>query len=480
MDVILINPSFNREKMGPFHKYVRAMAPMSLGFLASYLMAKGIKPVIYDEQIECLSEEKIKEIFGWRRRMIAGITCLTAGADRAYELAGWIKAANPEAKIIFGGVHATVLPEEVIIKGGADIVVRNEGEDTLCELVKYYSEGGDIRLIKGISFMDKGNLFHTPDRPPIRDLDDLPEFPYYLFEKNKDKYSFGNLLTSRGCPYECIFCSQRSISGKTYRYRSAEKVLSELDTLISIYGQKNIIFNDDNFVVNRRRVLEICRLIIERKYPKNVRFLAMARSDMVDPEMLRAMRKAGFKSIVFGLETGSERLMKLIKKRSTLEDNEKAVRMAREAGFVTIGAFILGFPTETREESLSTIRFAKKINLDLNRFNLLVPYPGTEVSRMIAKTSDKPLNNWQDFLTVGGIGKGRVPYVPEGRTDSEMRRLQIWANVSFYMRPRQLLIFARGGYGDQLSIPPVYTMRGIKAYTEIFVYLAKKMMGLKA
>src|SRR3989338_476922 len=320
MKVILINPSFDSSRMGPLHKYVPAMLPLSLGFIAGYLLARDIQPTIIDEQLEYLTPGRIKKLVGNKAPLLIGLSCLTAGSARAYELAGWIKMENPEAIIVYGGVHATVMPEEAFAKGAADVVVRNEGEDTFYELIRGYEFGGNLEDIKGITFLRNGKIVHNPPRPVIKDLNTLPTFPYHLFERDFKRYDFGNVLTSRGCPFECIFCSQRSISGRSYRYRSAENVIKELDLLIYKYGQRNIVFNDDNFVVNRKHVFEVCEMIIARKYPKGISFQAMARGDMVDIEMLKLMKRAGFKTISYGLETGSERLMKLIKKKLTTAD----------------------------------------------------------------------------------------------------------------------------------------------------------------
>lgn len=471
MEVILINPSFDRSTMGPFHEYVPKMLPLSIGFLAGYLLARDIVPNIVDEQLEYITHKEVEMLVSDKGRIIVGLSCLTAGAARAYELASWIKEANPEAILIYGGIHATVLPEEALKRGRADIVVRNEGEEAIYELIQYYRQGGKLENIKGISFACNGKFIHNPPRPLIEDLNSLPPFPYHLFEKDIKKYIFGDIMMSRGCPFECIFCSQRSISGRAYRFRSTGNIIKELDALVYKYGQKQIIFNDDNFVVNRNHVFELCDKIIARKYPDSLSFQVYARGDMVDLEMLRLMKRAGIGAIVYGLETGSERLMKIVKKRLTVADNKRAIELTHEAGILTNGSFILGLPTETKEESLQTIRFAKSIPLDLTRFNLLVPYPGTEVYELLKKSRQDINDDWSSFLTVSGFGTTSIPYIPEGRIENEMRRLQLWANLTFYLRPRQFIILMRKKFSNQLHLPSPLTLRGMQAYMKIAIYL---------
>ncbi|MDD5439401.1 MAG: radical SAM protein [Candidatus Omnitrophica bacterium] len=466
------------------NKYVPAMLPLSIGFLAGFLLSKKAPFSIIDEQIEYISKDRISRLTHNKGAIIIGLSCLTAGATRSYELAGWIKAANPDATVIYGGVHATVLPEEALRTGSGDIVVRHEGEETLWELARALGTGSSLDDIQGISFIRDGAVVHTPDRPLIGNLDELPPFPYHLFEKDIGRYDFGNLLTSRGCPFECIFCSQRSISGRFYRYRSADNILCELDTLIYRYHQKKIIFNDDNFVVNRGHVFSVCAKIIDRKYPKTVSFLAMARADMVDKELLTIMKKAGFVSIAYGLESGSDRLLKLVKKGLSTEDNKRAVRMTHEAGISTYASFILGLPTETKEESSMTIKFARDIPLDMTRFNLLVPYPGTPVHDLVKEKLGTGPAGWDNFITVSGFMKAGIPYIPDGRTENEMRRLQMIANLAFYARPARFMKLVREGFGSQLRLPPLFSLRGIRAYSELILYftlmLARSFMPVRS
>ena len=202
----------------------------------------------------------------------------------------------------------------------------------------------------------------------------------------------------------------------------------------------------------------------------------MARGDMVDIEMLKLMKRAGFKTISYGLETGSERLMKLIKKKLTTADSRKAIQLTQKAGISAIGSFIIGLPSETRTESFQTIKFAKSLPLDLTRFNLLVPYPGTAVYEMIMNSNHGIKGDWDNFLTVSGFGKDTIPYIPEGRTQKEMRQLQFWANLSFYLRPRQFVKFIRYGFPTQLFLPPLLSWEGVKARVEIALYLISALL----
>ena len=303
---------------------------------------------------------------------------MTLTAWGGYELAGMIRRMRPRVKIIMGGVHPTILPEEPLVKGLADIVVRNEGELTLLELIEKIYDDEPCDDVRGISFKKGAMVQHNQSRDLIDSLDMLPQFPYHMFEGDIRRYQFGNMLTSRGCPYECIFCSQRSISGKRYRARSPEKIVEELEVLVYKYKQEYVYFNDDNFIVNKTHCYKLCDLIDKKNFPASLKLGINARGDIMDMELLRRLRRARFYVINFGLETGSDRVMRLIKKGETVDDISRAVRLAKRAGFLTSGQFILGFPTETREESLMTVRLAFRLPLDFTRFNLLVPYPRSE------------------------------------------------------------------------------------------------------
>jgi len=483
--VLLINPVYNKKAtLGPFTKYITSQLPLSIGFLAGYILDKGIPVHVEDEQLAQLTDEYLESIIAKYSPRIVGMTVYTLTAPRAYELGRKIKSKWPDIKVVMGGVHVTLMPEEPLELGAADFVVRNEGEITFYELITHLNANQSVEGIDGLSFQKDGAVVRNPERALISNLDDLPMFPYHLFEKNIKEYQFGNMLTSRGCPYNCIFCSQKSISGQQYRSRSPKRVVEELDILANKYNQDFVFFNNDNFIVNENLCYEICDLIISRNYPKNFKIAINARGDAVTKKLLSRMREAHFMTIIFGLETGSERIMKLVKKGETVAEIEKGVRIAKKCGFIVSGQFILGFPTETRAESFQTIWHALRLPLDFTRFNLLVPYPGSEIFDM-AK-ADKKINlDWSNYASHSALTGKTIPYIPDGRTAKDLARLQWFGNMAFFFRPRQLFNINKIRYGTagQVILPDIYSFKGMAemigfAFKLVF-FMLKQQLTIK-
>lgn len=442
--MILINP--HGQKLKGFYRYLPISPHIGIGFLAAYLRKQGKAVKILDENVNSITEDLIDSYMqDLTVPYIFGISCVTAAVNRGYRLAKILKARYPDAKIIFGGMHPTVLPEEALNTGYVDIVVRGEGEEILSNLYDAIKTGRDYSSIKGISFKNNGRIAHNPNAPVISNLSSLPPFPYDLFRKISDKYTLGFVVSSRGCPYDCIFCSQRLISGRLYRYASSSRVIEEIDLLVNKYNQKSIVFVDDNFLVDKKRTKELCNLIIERKLHEKSSFHCQARGDSVDADILQHLKSANFKYIDFGLETASERLMKLINKCETVQDNINAVRLAKQFGFRVNATFIFGLPTETKADRLSAYKLAKKLDIDFARFNNATPYPGTRLFEIARQES--ALNtgkNWENLNACGSLvggyfNKSRLAFVPKGTDEKELKRDVFKANLFFYLRPKSII-----------------------------------------
>jgi anaerobic magnesium-protoporphyrin IX monomethyl ester cyclase len=246
-------------------------------------------------------------------------------------------------------------------------------------------------------------------------------------------------MSSRGCPFKCIFCSARQVSGFKYRAHSAERVVDEMEILHNKYQARQIIFLDDNFIISKKRVFEICERIQQKGLHKKLLWTAAGRADEVTEPLLKAMKDANCKMISFGIESGSPRLLELMKKGEKKEHIVKAVDMARKAGLKTRGTLILGFPTETRNESLETIQFAKDLGLDFAKFSLATPYPGTALYNIALERGLISGKDWSRFNSQAGYSTYDPVFIPEGRTGKEMKELQRYATKSFYLRPRQIM-----------------------------------------
>ena len=438
--MLLINPQRNREdQLGGFANYVPLNVPFSLGFLAGYMMKYGKKVTLIDEEVTPVTMNMIDEyVKGADGPPIFGITSLTANIYRGIEIASEIKARFKDGYIVFGGIHPTIMPDEVLRSGVADIIVRNEGETTMTALYDILKEGGDFRDVPGISYMADGEPKHNPQGELV-DMADVPVFPYHIFEPHRDRYDFGFLTTSRGCPYECIFCSQRSITGKSYRYSPIEIVVETIDKLVNYYGQKALVFSDDNFVVGKKRVKELCEAIVENGFHKKANFMCQVRGDSMNEEVLEHLKAANFIGLSFGIETASDRLMDLLKKAETVQDNVDGIMMAKKHGFKVSGTFILGLPTETREERAAAYKLARSLDLEYVRFNNATPYPGTELYEIAKKEGRlNPGKEWANLNACGTLTGGELKnlaYVPKTTTQEELMSSVFWYNVRYTLRP---------------------------------------------
>ncbi len=438
--MLLINPQRSREdQLGSFADYVPLNVPFSLGFLAGYMIKFGKKVHVIDEEVTPLTMEMLEEyVKGSEGPPIFGVTALTANFSHGLEIAGRIKERFKDGYVVFGGIHPTIMPDEVLKSGACDIVVRNEGEATMTVLYDILKSGGDYSHVPGISFMADGAPKHN-EQGELVEMADVPVFPYHLFEGHKDRYNFGFLTTSRGCPYECIFCSQRSITGKSYRYSPVEIVVETLDLLINHYGQKALIFSDDNFVVGKKRVRELCAAIVEHGFHKKASFMCQVRGDSMNEEVLKHLKAANFTGLSFGIETASDRLMGILKKAETVQDNVDGITLARKHGFKVTGTFILGLPTETREERLAAYKLARSLKLDYVRFNNATPYPGTELYEIARREGRLNLGkDWTNLNACGTLTGGEMKdlaYVPTTCTQEELMSSVFWHNVFYSVRP---------------------------------------------
>jgi len=461
IDILLISPS--NEKLGLFHSFVPKSVPLALGILASYIMKFDYKPEIIDEEVIKIDENLLKsKIELMAKPRIFGISVMTTNALKAYELAETIKKLDENAIIIMGGIHATVAPEEALKTNFIDFVIRAEGERSTLGLIQKIKAGDtDYTSIKNISFFDenKNIICNDLEEEPF-DVNELPLFPYQLFDKKK--YDLGFILSSRGCPFNCIFCSQRVITKGKYRPRSNELVIEELEYLINVENQKNITFFDDFFTGDKKRVFELCQMIREKGLHKKTSFGVQTRADSVNKELLEEMKKSGFDSLMFGFETSSNHLMKVINKRETVEDNINAIKLAKELGFSAEATFIFGFPEEKYEDRINALKIAKNTGLDRARFNNATPYPGTEFYN-IALSQKKLVqqNGWENFSSAGAVTASlfkpfTVPYCPDGTNPKDLVGEVFLANLLFYLNPNKLKALfniKKSGSGKWFELP---------------------------
>ena len=447
MKVLLVNPPYDIKKyMGGLEKIGWIFPPIGLLYIASYIRKNhsSLKVKIYDSQVE--AENFIKYVKEFNPDVV-GITCQSALVYSALKTARILKKINPNIRVIVGGVHATIRPQDMLKSKNVDIVVRGEGEETFLELCGKKP----LKKIMGISYKKNGKIMHTLDRPinpdindyPMPALDLVPIQKYRISPDLKTGERFGLILTSRGCPYNCIFCANKLLTKRTYRTRSKENIIQEIEFYLKEYNINQLMIIDDNFTVNKKRVIELCEEFIKRGYHKKFNWWAEARVDCLDEEILTIMKKSGCSIISLGLESGNQRLLDLIKKRISLPQVVKTVKMIHKVGIKSRASLILGLPTETRKESLKTIKFAYSLPLDQVRFSVATPFPGTELWDIAIKEGkiNPDKIDWRRLSLMGGYTKKGPLYYPNGRSSNELKWLQRRANIFFYLRPKIILGF---------------------------------------
>jgi radical SAM superfamily enzyme YgiQ (UPF0313 family) len=411
--------------------------PIGLGYLAAVLEKNDIDVSIVDLNF---SDKRILRRLNFSD--VVGISCMTKTFPSVLKVVKEINDIDSDIPIILGGHHPSVAADSCLFYPEIDFCVIGEGEYTLLDLVKILKSNGDVSKVKGIAFRNGGKVKYTEPRPLIQNLDELPFPAYHLFDLKNYSYNIigvGNakkipwisIVTSRGCPFHCIFCKR--IYGQTYRARSPENVLAEMEFLVSEYKIKEFLIVDDNFTLIRERAEKICDLIIERGLDVIFRFPNGIRADCVDFELLKKLKNAGMYKTAFGIESGSPRMLKIMKKNLDLNKIRKAVRMCRVLGIENIGFFVIGLPGETHESALQTIKFAKELPLDDASFYIATPYPGTEFFNWVVK---------RGYINPENLDWGKLDllnYTSVSRTDDltseEISELVKKASREFYFRP---------------------------------------------
>ncbi len=439
--MLFINPA--TEKFGGFlSRYVPVGIPVAIGCLSAYLEKHGIRCRVLDEEIVDITPSLLREaLAGFEKPYVVGIHCLTAHVGRGYQVARLIKSEYPDAIVVLGGLHPTALPDEPLHTGYVDYVVRGEGEQIMLELYRAIRGEGDPTGILGVSYLRDGQCFHNPEAPLIPDINSIPMFPYHLFKH--PKYDMGFMTTSRGCPYRCSYCSQRLMTGTTYRYKSAEKIVEELSILVDVYKQKQIAFYDDNFCLQRKRVHKLCDMLIETGLNRRVSLSVQTRADNLlehgGAELVRHMVEAGFTHVGFGLETGVQRLANLTRKDETVECHLEAASLCKKHGMSVSLFMIFGFPTETDEDRETGFRIVRNAGVLATKYNNIIPYPGTPLYNELKGSGRLYVApNWSNFnsvlsMTRSIFDKTPLPYVPETCSEFQLKRDIIRYNLKSYV-----------------------------------------------
>ena len=446
MNVLLINPCFNRYAGVKGHGGLSA--PLNLAYLASYIRDQRpkAKVTILDAEAYDLSHEETLEKVMTLKPDLLGITTTTPSFDVTSKLCSQIHEKLSALPIVLGGPHATGSPEECASTRGISAVVLGEGELTFLDIYDAVKDKRSLGNIPGICLRANGSVSFTDKRPLIKDLDVLPLpardlLPMHLYfsppTKSLSEDRAANIISSRGCPFHCTYCLSDMMWERKYRDRSPENVMDEIEHLINDYGVMEFNFNDDLFTANKKRLIKFCELLIERKL--NTKWICMSRADYIKPEILILMKKAGCGKIAMGLESGSEEVLKVMKKPIDLSRSIKAVREIKKAGIKVGVSFVIGHVGETAETIKETIHLAKECNPDTIAFFQASPYPGTEFYNMVKEAGYlRPGLKWADYAIVSNkISTVDLPGLPAEQIHKWVKK----AYRSFYLSPK--FVFSR-------------------------------------
>jgi len=440
MKVLLINPPIDNMITTNIPTYVDEergySPPLGIMYVASYAEKHTDHKIeILDMLAEEIRYNKLKNEIKKRKPDVVGITTTTFTLIDAMITAKIIKDVSKDIKIVLGGPHVNIYPEETINRPEVDFLVLGEGEIAFTELLQNIESYKALKKIKGIVFKHNGKTINTEERGLIENLDVLP-FPARHLTKI-DRYNsllakrapVTTMMTSRGCPYKCLFCDRPHL-GKRFRARSAKNVVDEMEECVN-RGIHEFLLYDDTSTIDRQRVIDICDLIIERGL--DVGWDIRARVNTVDMEMLRMLKRAGCERIHYGVESANPRILKILRKGITLRQVEKAFKMTKEVGIDILAYFMIGSPTETREEIMNTIKYAKKLQPDYVHFSITTPFPATPLYQM-GLEQDVFGDYWRDFAA--NPTKDFVPEVWDENFDrEELIELLEYAYKSFYTRP---------------------------------------------
>lgn len=377
--VILIRPDI--DEVYPFGK-LPPYLPLGLGFLAGVLKDIGFDIDVVDCYLDEFSPDQAADIVCGSDPIFAGISVNIANTGKASILSR--ELVRRGVTVVLGGPQVTVFPEKTMRASNADIGVVGEGELTIAEIATFLLNGKkDLSGVKGIIYPDKGSFTMTAPREPMQDLDSLPFVPVELFPHKRysqecselERSPLGWMSTSRGCPWDCSFCSNIYVWGRHYRSMSAGRIFREMKHLKDRFGIRALDFREDNFTVDRNRILELCEIIV--KEGLDIEWKCESRVDIVDPELLRKMKEAGCGAIYFGVESGSQRVLDFLNKGFKLEQAVKALADCRKSGIKTIASVMLGVPTQTLRENQETIDLVRKLSPDIVYFNPFIGIPGS-------------------------------------------------------------------------------------------------------
>jgi len=448
MKLLLINPPRWNELVGKnpsiIEKHRGFNPPLGLLYLAASLQKQTTFEVeILDTQPLELSYRQLEDVLSKKSFDVVGVTAMTFTLFDAVKTIRIAKKVHPNAWTVLGGTHVHLFPEETANLNGVDFALMGEAEYSLIALLSLLNQKNNtVDSIPGLIYKSKEGKININNIVPITDLDALP-FPR---RSVLDIHQYNSLLShsalsttiisSRGCPFRCAFCD-RPCSPVTslFRVRSAQNVVDEIQECVDL-GIKDFLFYDDTFTVVRERILSICDELLHRGI--HIRWDIRTRVDLVDRQVLEMLKKAGCQSIHYGVESGSDRILKIIKKGITVKKAKDIFALTRKIGIDTLAYFMIGLPSETASDIQKTCDLVKELHPDYVHFSIFSPYPGTELYALGMERNIIKQDIWREFARNPQEGF-QIPVWEENFTRDDLYKTIVTLYKGFYLRPVYLL-----------------------------------------
>ncbi|MBN1591624.1 MAG: radical SAM protein [Candidatus Coatesbacteria bacterium] len=462
-DVLFVTCSYSQEEASTRQIIKTYTPPLGMASLAAYLLGHGVSAAIVDALALELTPDAVLDRIAQIKPKVIGLTSITSLFGPNKRLAGQIRARFPEVLIVLGGHHASTFKDTLLSEAEEfDIVVYPEGEIPLLNLVEAFSaadwdkgtflaDAATLSKIPGIVYRDHSGKPVVTERPPlITDLDTLP-FParqllpmerYIPLPHQHSRLPAIHVMGSRGCPYRCAYCNNTAVMGTKLRLRSPENIIQEINELRRDYGAREIFFWDDTITADKKWLNRLCDILINEKM--DITWSAATRVDIVNPEMLKMMKRSGCWRLFYGVESGVQELLDLLNKRTTLDQVRNAITWTNEAGIETTASFMIALPGETPEMAKETIKFALSLKPTYADFHVTTPFPGTRIYEEAGKYGrlNMDFSRYDCYEPV---------FVPFGYKDEEeIRKMLSLGKRSFYFRPSYALkkLFQIRSLGD--------------------------------
>ena len=391
MKILFVSP----QGSNLYAKMKVGLPPLGVAYLAAVTREKGHEVTILDRAID----HRKLTISYFQKFDIIGISADTPRYPEAVGIAKIAKKAGK--KILMGGYHVSFLDKEALDTGVVDFIVRGEAEEIIINLLEALENKTSLKTVKGISYLENGEYVRTPDAPPPRNLDAMPFpardlLPMDKYTSQMQGMPLTNLITSRGCPFNCYFCSSSKFGGLKWRYRSAKSIVDEMEMLYNDYGYRTFAFMDDNFTLSKKRVMDFADEL-EKRGMTDILWWCFSRVDILirNEDMVKRMAESGAFQIFLGLESHNEGVLNDYGKNVGNTEQDKAIELLHKYGINIHGSFIIGDINETEDMVLQTARWARDVNPKVTQFSVLTPYPGTALYNDVEKEGRFLHKKWE-------------------------------------------------------------------------------------